>query len=61
MAHTKTGKPERIPSGGEYLPDVSEAEPQEMVAAIPSCKEIPKKLLMPAAALKRKRNGASTG
>ena len=46
MAYTKTRKPERVPIGDEYLPDVSEAELREMVVVIPGCKDTPKELLM---------------
>ena len=38
-------KPEKIPAGDEYLPDVPEAELESMIAAIPNCNKIPKKLL----------------
>ena len=58
MARTK---PERIPIGDEYLPDVPEAELESMIAAIPSCKKIPKELLILTAALKRKRHGSISG
>ena len=51
MTYTKT-KSERIPIGDGYLPDVSEAE-LEMIAAIPSCQNIPKELLILSAILKR--------
>ena len=61
MAYAKTGKPARIPIGDEYLPDISEAELEEMVAAIPSCKKIHKKLLILTTALKRKRRGSISG
>lgn len=40
MVYTKTEKPEKIPIGDGYIPDVSEAELEEMVAAIPNCKEL---------------------
>lgn len=56
MAYTKTGKPERMPIDDGYLPDVSETELEEMVTAIPSCKKIPKELLILTAILKRKRS-----
>ena len=61
MVYTKTGKPERIPIGDGYLPDVSEAELEEMVAAIPSCKKIPKEMLILTAILKRKRCRSVSG
>ena len=61
MVYTKTGKPERIPIGDGYLPDVSEAELGEMIAAIPSCKKIPKELLILTAILKRKRCRSISG
>ncbi len=54
-------KPEKIPVGDEYLPDVPEAELESMIAAIPSCKKIPKELLILTAALKRKRYGSISG
>lgn len=52
MTYTKT-KSERIPIGDGYLPDVSEAELEEMIAAILSCQNIPKELLILSAILKR--------
>lgn len=58
MARTK---PETIPAGDEYIPDVPEAELESMIAAIPSCKDIPKELLILTATLKRKRCGSISG
>ncbi len=55
MVYTKTEKPEKMPIGDGYIPDVSEAELEEMVAAIPNCKEIYMELLILTAILKRKR------
>ena len=54
-------KPEKIPAGDEYLPDVPEAELESMIAAIPSCKNMPKELLILTAALKRKRYRSISG
>lgn len=54
-------KPEKIPIGDKYLPNVPEAELESMIAAIHSCKEIPKELLILTIALKRKRHGSVSG
>lgn len=58
MAYIKTEKLERIPIGDGYIPDVSEAELEEMVTSIPSCKEIYMELLILTAILNRKRCGS---
>lgn len=62
MARAKTGGgPGKIPIGDEYLKNVPEDELESMISAIPSCKEIPKEMLILTAALKRKRHGSISG
>ena len=58
MARTK---PEKIPAGDEYLPDIPETKLESVIPAIYSCKKIPKELFILTAALKRKRYGSISG